>query len=356
MRPVLSAALFGLYVSCASTPPIEPPRPTHPLLAATISQDEPAKATSLVLVTIDGSRWQEIFTGTDEALAAQAHVRAKTPAELVPTLSRWMTSDGLAIGAPGHGEMRATGPNYVSLPGYAEILSGRAPTRCQSNECAAAIEPTFIDDAIAAFPRDAVAVISSWESIRRVASTQAERLVWSTGRSDAHDVPDAWLAAGRARAPWPGQGDYRPDDETAKLALRVIEEMRPRVTFVGFGDTDEHAHHGDYARYLDALTRADAFLEQLERALEESGEAARTTIIVTCDHGRNAAFREHGGAWLESGRVWLIARGAGVARAGLVDLAHGARLSDIAPTARVLLGMRPDDDVRAGRPIVEMLR
>jgi len=65
----------------------------------------------VVLVAIDGARWQEIFS--------------KEP--IMPTLRRFMTTDGISVGAPGYGEMHASGPNYVSLPGYTEIFTGPEP-------------------------------------------------------------------------------------------------------------------------------------------------------------------------------------------------------------------------------------
>ena len=77
-------------------------------------------------------------------------------------------------------------------------------------------------------------------------------------------------------------------------------------------------------------------------------------MLVTADHGRAANFRDHGDA-PESSGVWLVAAGAGIARAGFVRT-HGLhRLADIAPTVRALVHARADDSARAGRPIEELL-
>ena len=327
----LTALLSFAVLSIASCAPSSPPVRRAAVGFAIPKLDPPSRTSvdSVVIVTLDGARWQEIFQG---------------PEELMPTLHRWMTLDGVGIGAPGHGEVWSSGPNFVSLPGYTEIFTGRR-SRCQSNECGPIDEPTLVDE-VQDRGFDA-AVVSSWERLARAASRAPSRVTLSTGRhvtgrTDAF-APES-LAAGRDGGPWPGSDDYRPDALTMRVALDLVATHLPQVLFVGLGDMDEHAHHGDHARYLESLRAADGFLHELEERLP-----ARTAIFVTADHGRNAAFRDHGGGWHESGRVWLVVKGAGSAR-GFVDM--GIRhLADIAPTVRCLLGMPPDVGEGSGESI-----
>src|SRR5207248_1473202 len=93
-------------------------------------------------------RWQEMFVGVDPDLARSHGVAdVASAAELLPNLHRLIASRGVALGAPGHGEpMNATGPNFVSLPGYTEIFSGRTPSTCADNGCAATRSPTIVDE------------------------------------------------------------------------------------------------------------------------------------------------------------------------------------------------------------------
>ena len=78
----------------------------------------------VVLVVLDGVRWQDVFEGVDPELARRHGVPAAevVPASaLVPNLYRLAETRGAMIGAPGQGApINATGPNYVSLPGYME--------------------------------------------------------------------------------------------------------------------------------------------------------------------------------------------------------------------------------------------
>ena len=281
----------------------------------------------VILVTVDGARWQEIFEGSDPELS---HAPRRPPHELVPNLDRMMRKGGAAIGAPGHGVIRATGPNFVSLPGYTEILTGRAPITCQDNTCQTVRMPTFLDDAHLAGA--SVAAFGSWEMLDRAVSARPGSFTVSCGR-DADEDAD----------PWPGSGNFRPDRLTAQRALRHLVEQRPDVLYVGLGEPDEYGHHGDYAGYVRALAYADGVIGKIMGALEHMGpRGARTHVFVTADHGRARDFKGHGGGAPESARVWLIASGPGIAARGFVASPHERHLADIAPTLRTVIGLTPD--------------
>jgi len=312
--------------------------------------DPAAVVDSVIVVALDGTRWQEVYLGADRGLASAADLGHGSASELMPTLHRWMTVEGVGLGAPGHGEMWASGPNYVSLPGYTEILTGR-PSACHSNQCGHITTPTLVDQ-VSNATYD-TAVISSWELIERVAAVEpsSSHTVLSVGRHGVgrtHGLDDAALEAGRQASAWPGIDDYRPDALTARVALSLLDKSLPRFAFFGLGDPDEHAHHGDYAQYLQSLRDADRFLSEVEHHITE-----RTVVIVTADHGRSAAFRDHGGAFRESGRVWAVVRGPCLSARGLLDLPM-LHLADIAPTVRCMLGIAPDTAAAAGHSIAPL--
>lgn len=303
---------------------------------------EPAPASTtpskVVLVTIDGVRWQDVVD------AGQA----------LPTLSRWSTTDGAIVGTSRERPMHATGPNFVSLPGYTEIFAGRR-SLCTTNNCARTLQRTLIDD----LPEPAsFAVVSSWGRIALAARATDRAGFVSCGRTDrtpgAPESIEALAKKLEVGGPGPGEGDYRPDASTAEVALEVLRTARPTFTFVGFGDTDEHAHHGDRAAYLSALSAADRALASIESVLRETGDEAVTTVLVTADHGRAADFRDHGGGYPESQRVWLVAHGAGVRARGAVPSPTTRRLADVAPTVRVLLHMSPLGGEAPGTPLTEL--
>src|SRR5262249_52863906 len=138
-------------------------------------------------------------------------------------------------------------------------------------------------------------VFGSWEWIDFAATSSPGSILVSCGQGMVKEDP------------WPGLDAYRPDAHTIAVALDYLTKEKPGFAFIGLGDTDEHAHRGDHNRYLAALRLADQFLADLDRIID-----TRTTVFVTADHGRNAAFRDHGGPWPESGRVWLAAKGGAI--------------------------------------------
>ncbi len=320
---------------------------------------------TVVLVVLDGVRWQEIFRGVDPELAAGAALgpEARLSAEqLVPTIHA-LARRGVALGAPGHGEpFLASGPNFVSLPGYTELFTGR-PAPCQENDCRTPPSWTLADG-LASLSGRPIGVFSSWEPIGAVAAADPSHATVSTGRRAGYNLEllasDPVLGPVLERAaqssPSPGHGSYRPDALTAELALAWFEQHRPSYFFLSLGDTDEYAHDGDYARYLGALREADRQIAKLVALTDAwAAEGHRTSVFVTTDHGRSAGFRDHGRAHPESARAWLVAAGGPIPARGLVSSASARRLRDVAPTLRALLGLERDPASDAGSAIDELL-
>src|SRR5207248_8822105 len=75
--------------------------------------------------------------------------------------------------------------------------------------------------------------------------------------------------------------------------MREITETKPRVLFVGYGETDEWAHAGRYDNVLRSAHAVDAFVDELWTMLQTMpGYRGTTTMIVTTDHGRGSRGRE----------------------------------------------------------------
>jgi hypothetical protein len=319
---------------------------------------EGREVNNVILVVIDGARAQEVFDGTDQVIAAQrrfsdlSHFR--TGARLMPELHAWLQDEGTALGAPSDPQgVFASGPNYVSMPGYLEILTGHAQPGCQDNDCGAVREKTILDEARErAGARDAVAAFASWPALGRAVAKSPGAMVVSAGVG----FPFGWLelqkapellalwASGRPRESYPGDTGYRIDAYTARLGLRYVDERRPRLTFIALGDTDEYAHKDDYRGYIKALRSADATLGALRNVLQASGDwGRRTTVLVTSDHGRGHDFRDHGGAFPESARSFVIALGGLAKHNGIATGLAPHRLADIAPTIRHVMRLPPRD-------------
>jgi hypothetical protein len=317
----------------------------------------------VVLVALDGVRWQDVFQGANRALSRRRGLYPpawSSPRSLLPNLYRAIDRHGVALGAPGHGaEVSVGGFQLISLPGYLELFAGHPDPGCTSNECVRPPARTIVDDVVDSSGTDDVAVVTSWPNVARASSADPSRFAVTAGRrrvecaSDLLAIPGMapLLDEGMRAGAFPGEGDYRPDAFTGPIALRVLEATQPRFLFVGLGDADEYAHRSDYPRYLQAIHDSDAFLGQLDDALAGMGERGRhTTVIVTTDHGRSRDFRDHGSRYPESARIWLVASGDDVHARGFADAARRYTLSDVAPTVRSLLGIA----AAGGSPIAEV--
>lgn len=361
----LVSALATTLFSCAPGEPAS--HASRPELPA------PARAaddigSSVVLVAIDGVRWQDVFLGVDSDLADRYHLAKNErvdAAHLVPNLYRLMTSEGAAIGAPGVGPaLEASGPNFISLPGYMEMLTGRSDSGCVSNDCGQVPFSTIADD-IARSGLGTAAVITSWAGVGRAATGFAgDDTVVSVGRYEgagrsALERDPAilrLLADGEDASPEPGHDDFRPDSHTAKIALAVLTTQTPMFLFVGLGETDEYGHRDDYRGYLRALREADATIGKIaETVFRRDRDGHPSTLLVTTDHGRSTAFSSHGQEHPESSRVWLIAAGAAIRARGWVPSDEPRRLSDLSQTIRAVVGLPLVRAPRAGHVLSELL-
>ncbi|HZF50860.1 MAG TPA: hypothetical protein VE093_19505 [Polyangiaceae bacterium] len=307
-----------------------------------------APTQSLVFVTLDGVRRREIFLGVDPMLAARSKLpraEVKSARDLLPNMYRLFFDEGTVLGDPRkEGGVAASGPHFVSLPSYLEMMMG-VSSGCWNNDCIPTMRVTIAEELAASNPLAPSAVFASWERIARAAAADKATgsLTISAGREKGSGI-----------APWPGHGAYRPDRVTGPLALNYLRDNRPRFLWISLGDTDELAHHNDYRGYLAALRSADELLGSIAAELDRMGErGARTALIVTTDHDRSANFTDHGDAG--SGSVWLLARGPSIAPAGSIGTSTQRYLRDIAPTLRALFDLPARPCEGCGRPIDELL-
>jgi hypothetical protein len=289
-------ALVGLCIFCA---------PAHA-----------QEARNLVLVTIDGFRWQELFRGADPDLVADPRYRARyvdtpdRPAALAPFLLSF-AQEGALIGDRDKGSCaRVTNDFWFSYPGYAEMLAGRPNPKVRSNQATPNDDVTVLER-LAARPEFAgqVHVFAEWTAVPAILNVARSKLSVFVARDQ-----DA------------------PHDPQVDAAARAMFAELPRVMWVEFGDTDHDAHGGDYEGVLAAASNADLFLRDLWQAIEADPRMARkTTLIVTADHGRggsrNGRWKGHG-----SGR-WRGIVVPGLRREGSEAVFIAVRGPDIAPTS-----------------------
>lgn len=331
------------------------------------------RAQNLVLVTIDGLRWQELFEGADPALAADktvvadlSEVRAAflDPADraaaLSPFLHGTVAREGVLFGDRDHGScMAVTNEKWFSYPGYNEILTGRADPRIVSNAPIPNSNVTVLEwlNGRRGFAGK-VRAVTSWDVFTAILNPARSKLPVNAGwmTPPARTDREKTIAHMQDRMPrrWPG---VRFDVFTQGYALEALKHDRPRVLYVAYGETDDFAHDGRYDQMLLAARRTDAFIAELWAALQaDRTYAGKTVMIVTTDHGRGAGlnatdWKGHGAPlWKRSDETWFAAIGPGIDHHAKLDRCGGA--NQVAATALTALGLDwKDFDPKAGEPL-----
>lgn len=326
---------------------------------------------NVFLITLDGLRWQELFTGADSMLLADdrftddagtAQFWADDPGErrrrLMPFIWNTIAIDGQLYGNRTLGcRMDVTNGHVFSYPGYNEILTGRADDeRIDSNEKQPNPNVTVLE-AVNRTPRFAnrVAAFASWDVFPYIINEARSGVSVNAGfepvRAPRLSEKQRILNTLQAQIPSPW-ATVRLDAFTHHFALEFLRMERPRLLYVAYGETDDFAHDADFDAYLTSAHRTDAFIEELWRwAQDQADYRDRTSLVITTDHGRGdgEAWTSHGGDVEGAKAIWLAVLGpdtpAGGEMAGACDLHQ----SQVAATVARLLGV----DFAGSGPYVE---
>jgi hypothetical protein len=108
--------------------------------------------------------------------------------------------------------------------------------------------------------------------------------------------------------------DVRPDVFTYFAAREYMKAYQPKVLYIGFDETDDFAHAGEYDQYLKSAYAADAMIADLWSYIQSSpAYKNKTTLVVTCDHGRGDKVKEewkhHSSKIQDAGQIWIAAIG-----------------------------------------------
>lgn len=315
---LLVASLLILATRCSESRVVDPlPR---------IGPAEDGPSANVILVVLDGIRWQDFFD-TEEAM------RRADEAPPFGTFWRDIAPRGAVFGDRSRDSvvrMTLTGSLAwrMSLPSYQSMLAGYAYP-CDDNDCGPIGVETF-PEALRrrlALRREEVAVVASWLGI-----AQAVR-----------DPASIHVDAGRP----PGDPvlEPRPDLETFERAIAHLRAEQPRFLMIVLDEADNRAHEGDRLRYLETMAIYDALLVRLFEALDEMPPTYRdhTTVLLTTDHGRGSeplGWQYHAVIWAARD-VFLSAVGPHTSAIGNARASRDLKHADIRPTIELLLGLEP---------------
>ena len=331
----------------------------------------------VILITLDGFRWQELFTGADSKLVGneeyvsnpdwlkeQYWLESSTDRRevLLPFIWNEVTQMGqihgnIALGS----KVNLTNTMWFSYPGYNEILSGKADdNRITSNDKMINPNKTMLElvndtkkykGKVAAFgswdvfpyiineERSGVPVNAGYENVLGDNLTEKEQLL----NELQEQTPKLW-------------GSVRLDAFTHIFAKEYMKKNHPELLYISYGETDDFAHQGNYQSYLKSATRTDAMLKDLwEFTQQDSFYKGNTIFIITSDHGRGTIpidnWRHHGSNIDGADQVWFMTFGNNVEVLGEVDEKEQLYSTQVTPTILKLLDVPYDTSKLKGTPL-----
>ena len=201
-----------------------------------------------------------------------------------------------------------------SYPGYNEIFTGYPDTAVNSND-KIKNPNTNVLEFIAKQPgyKDRIAVFSTWDVFTYILNTWINGIyVNADVDSLSFKVPSLSLINDMqfiTAKPL----DVRLDLLTYFAAREYLKAYHPRVLYIAFDETDDFAHAGLYDQYLKSAHAEDAMMAIVEADSGDPQYRDKTTLLVTCDHGRGDKIKEewtsHGQKIKDAGQIWIAAIG-----------------------------------------------
>ncbi len=320
---------------------------------------------NLVLITLDGLRWEELFGGavdslilderfctdTSDMLSRFSHPDPQVArTKLMPWIWNTVAEHGELYGNRRHdNKVNLTNFFWFSYPGYNEILTGFSDPNITSNDKVWNPNETVLEwlnkkkqfaGKVAAFaswdvfpyiinePRSGIPVNAGFENADSTFGILGDRELFLNEIQSS--VPSPWSAV-------------RLDFFTHHYALEYMKREHPKVVYISYGETDDFAHDGRYDHHLKSARQTDEWIGQLWDYLQsDSFYQGKTTMLITTDHGRGHSpapeWKSHGKTYEGSNAIWIAAIGPGIAARGEIKEPMQLWQNQIAKTAAALLG------------------
>ncbi|MCX6317439.1 MAG: phosphoglyceromutase [Bacteroidetes bacterium] len=318
-------------------------------------------AENLFIITTDGFRWQELFTGADSTLINSEKYTpdtstlkllywAESPEErrkkLMPFFWNVIAAKGQIFGNRTYGNNVNVANSYaISYPGYNEIFTGNtditiASNRKKNNPNINVLEYLNGKEAF----HGKVAAFTSWDVFPYILNTDRNALPINSGYAELKEpeTETEYLINKVQSDVVQEKNATRQDALTFLTAKEYINKNKPRVVYLGLGETDEFAHQGRYDLYLNKATEVDKMIADLWHWVQTTpGYKDHTTFLITTDHGRgskSSRWTSHGELINGSSQTWFAVIGPGVKGIGEIREKGQYYQSQLAETIAGILG------------------
>jgi len=339
------------------------------------------KADHLIVITMDGFRWQEIFNGMDSSIANNTEFNQGDSTEifkkywnnnveerrklLLPFFWNTLVQKGQLFGNRGYdNKVNTANPFHFSYPGYNEIFTGNPDTTINSNDFPPNPQINVLEylNNQPGF-KGKVAAFTAWEAFNRILNenrsglrvTAAFDTVQGNNLTPQQKLINKMLPD--SYKPW-GEGECL-DLFTHYAALEYLKNKKPKGLYIAYGETDEWAHAGHYKDYLNAAHQWDKWLQEIWSYTQSNAEYKnRTALLITVDHGRgfNDEWTKHGRTIAGAEAIWFVIVAPGVAAKGEIKTSGQLYQEQLAQTIANLLGKTFRANHRIAEGIIKILK
>ncbi|MDP4184802.1 MAG: alkaline phosphatase family protein [Bacteroidota bacterium] len=334
-----------------------------------------SKTQCVFLVMTDGWRCDEMFNGATEALLSNTSDVVKqqfgqgTSEErrnaLMPFIWNELVPHGQIYGNRTYGNnVNLTNPYHFSNPGYSEIITGFADPQINHND--KIYNPNVnVFEILNQSPKlkNKVAAFGSWDLFPYIFNVKRNNLPVNAGyiNAEGKKLSKNEKLLNNLQNDIPAQfNGVRYDALTDAFAMEYIKREKPRVVFISLGETDDIAHTGNYAAYLQAGHRFDQYVKDLWNYINKDPfYKNRTTLIVTTDHGRghaDNAWTSHGNQFPGSDQTWIAVIGPDTSAKGEIKQSGQHYSNQIAKTIATFLKVPYTPEKGCGDAILEMYK
>ncbi|HVX49637.1 MAG TPA: alkaline phosphatase family protein [Chitinophagaceae bacterium] len=339
------------------------------LLVACLTAGAQTKTKNIVIVTLDGMRWQEIFGGIDTAIVNNKKF-TKDSAEIMKNFSGGNTEDrrkklfpflwgtvaqnGQLYGNRWKGSnVNNANPYWFSYPGYNEIFTGYPDTAVNSNDKIRNRNVNVLEFiAKQQGYKGKVAAFSTWDCFPYILNKWRSGIYVNSDVDTLNFKPATLQLINDMQFLSPKPIGVRPDLLTYFAGREYLKAFKPKVLYIAFDETDDFAHAGMYDQYLKSAHSEDAMLADIWNLLQTIPEyQGNTTLLVTCDHGRGDIVKDewtsHGSKVEGSNQIWMAIIGPDTKALGEVTTNPQLYQKQLATTIAALLGF----DFKPNHPV-----
>ncbi|MEP7255517.1 MAG: sulfatase-like hydrolase/transferase [Ferruginibacter sp.] len=327
----------------------------------------PQTAENIIIITTDGFRWQEVFSGMDSAIANNKKYNQDDSAEIfkkywadnsierrkkiMPFLWGTIQDNGQIYGNRNLGNKVDNANRYwFSYPGYSEIFTGYPDTAVNSNSYPPNPHTNLLEF-LNTQPKykNKVAAFGAWDAFDRILNEGRSKIpVYSAfdlfgGAKPTTSEKIINTLSHDAFKPF-GEEECL-DVFTHYAALDYLQTKKPKVLYISYGETDEWAHSGQYRYYLNAANMVDKWIKDIWNYVQSDPfYKNKTAIFITTDHGRGDAVKKewtsHGQDIKDAYQIWFAAIGPGIKPKGEIRVTEQFYQKQFAQTIAAILGLK----------------